>query len=85
MGFLDETANLLGIDEKTQNQTFVYSTNHSLVVEGYKKILEFSQVKVSLLCEENRLEIWGNNLKIKELSHSELSIAGEIKTISFVG
>ena len=39
---------------------------------------------LSVLCEDGKsLEILGDKLLIKELSHKELSINGTIKTINF--
>ena len=38
MGFINETAKLLGIDNSLKDQTFCYvSPKHGIVIEGYKK------------------------------------------------
>lgn len=85
MGFINETANLLGLDFSNTNQTFCYvSPNNGVVIEGFKKIFELSKEKIVVLCEDKkRLEILGNNLFIKEISFKELAINGVISTISF--
>ena len=85
MAFLDETASLLGIDEKTSTKTFLYvSPKRGVVVEGYKKIYELSDVKITLLCEDTlKVSVLGENLEIKEISHKELSIIGKVETVNF--
>ena len=86
MGFVDETNKLLGIDNSLKKQTFCYvSPMFGIVVEGYKKIYELSNNKIMILCEDKKqLEILGENLLIKEISHKELAINGIIKTINFL-
>ena len=86
MGFVDETNKLLGIDNSLKNQTFCHvSPMFGIVVEGYKKIYELSNNKIMILCEDKKqLEILGENLLIKEISHKELAINGIIKTINFL-
>ena len=85
MGFINETIKLLGIDNSIKNQTFCYvSPKNGVIVEGYKKIYELSNTKITVFCEDGKkLEILGNNLSIKELSYKELSINGTINTINF--
>lgn len=86
MGFLDETATALGIDEKTKTNTSCYiSFSSGMVIEGYRKICELSNEKISLICEKGKtLTIFGNNLKIKEIAHREISILGTISSVNFV-
>jgi len=51
--------------------------------KAYKRIFELSSTKILVLLENNnQIEIIGNNLKIKEISHKELSINGKIKTLN---
>ena len=85
MGFIDETASALGIDEKIKEKVFCYfSPLHGISVEGYKKIYELSHEKIVLLCKpHSKLEIFGDDLKIKEIGTSEISIKGKIQTINF--
>lgn len=86
MGFLNETAKALGIEQGITNQSFCYiSPDNGIVVEGYKKVYELSIARiVLLLIDGRRIEILGNNLTIKELSHQEISILGSISTVNFV-
>ncbi len=86
MGFLNETAKALGIEQGITNQSFCYiSPDNGIVVEGYKKVYELSIARiVLLLIDGRRIEILGNNLTIKELSHREISILGSISTVNFV-
>lgn len=85
MGFLDETINLLGINNLSSEHAFCYvSASKGMIVEGYKKIYELSQTKITLYCEQGKkIDIFGNNLKIKELSHKEICITGTISSINF--
>ena len=85
MGFIDETKHLLGIDHTLKNQTLCQvSPNYGVLIEGYKKIYELSNTKIMVLCVDGKkLEIQGKNLKIKEISHKELSINGIISAINF--
>ena len=86
MAFLDETAKVLGIDDKIKSKVFCYfSPLHGITVEGYKKIFELSKEKVVLLCQPySKLEIIGQELKIKEIATSEISIKGRIETINYL-
>lgn len=86
MGFIDETTKLLGIDKDIKNQTFCYLyPSKGIVIEGYKKIYELSNTKITALCEDGkRLEIIGNNLIIKEISYKELSINGIITNLNIL-
>jgi len=86
MGFLDETSNVLGINNKLQLKTFCYvSPEHGIVIEGYKKIYELSKTKITLLCEQSKkIEVIGVDLSIKEIANKEISIRGQITQINFV-
>ena len=85
MGFLNETAKVLGIDHTLNNQTFCQVfPSHGIVIEGFKKILALERNKIVICCQDNKtLELLGKNLTIKELSHKELSVLGIIETINF--
>jgi len=84
MGFIKETREILSLTN-LKNTTFCYiSPNKGVVVEGYKKIYELSNIKIILLCEDTKkLEIIGTNLSVKEIAHKEISILGNINTINF--
>lgn len=83
MGFLDETALLLGSGDNST--TFMcIKGNSAVVVEGYKKIIELSSKSIKLLCEDNmRIELAGTNMVIGEISHREISISGSFSGITF--
>ena len=85
MAFIDETYRLLNIAPTLKNSTLCQvSPSHGLLVEGYKKIYELSNTKIMVLCKDGKkLEIIGTDLKIKEISHKELSINGTISTLNF--
>lgn len=84
MGFIDETNNILGLSDFS-NTFLCYATINGVVVEGYKKIYELSNKKITLFCENaKKIDIIGENLEIKELSHKEICIKGEISSINFL-
>ena len=83
MAFVDEINNLLGLNNSDPASFCYVSFDRGILIEGYKKILELSSTKICLLLENNnKLEIFGNNLTIKDISHKEISINGKIKTLN---
>ena len=86
MSFLDETAKTLGIDNSIKEKVFCYfSPLHGITVEGYKKIFELAQDRVVLICpKSSKIEILGEDLKIKDIATREISIKGKIKTINYL-
>ena len=85
MGFIEETSQMLGITN-FKNNTFCYlCLDSGVVVENYKKILEFSSTRIVLFCENNKqIEIVGCSLTIKELSYKELCIHGKITNLNII-
>ncbi len=83
MAFLDETAAVLGIDEKTATNTFIYlSPTHGVVIEGHKKIYELSTASITVLCHDGqRVKVEGENLEVKEISHREICIVGKVSSV----
>jgi len=82
MAFVDELNNLLGLEGKPNTVCHIVF-DKGVLIEGYKRIFELSSTKILVLLENNnQIEIIGNNLKIKEISHKELSINGKIKTLN---
>ena len=83
MSFIDETHKILDFDAFSGG-VCCFCTDSGAVIEGYKKIYELSQTKVTLICEKgNRIDVLGENLTIKELSHKEISIKGTVFSINF--
>lgn len=85
MAFFDEIITTLGIDERTKTGSFVYvSPSVGLVVEGFKKLLSLNLAKIELVCKDgSKITITGSNLSAKEISNSEISLLGQIDSISF--
>lgn len=83
MGFIDETADLLEVSDQS---FFIYVKGKSgLTIEGFTKIYELSKTKITLLCDNScKLEITGSELSIKEISHREITILGQLNSINFV-
>ena len=86
MGFWDETKKILDINKEDISKPYCYiCPSFGVVVEGFKKIYELSNTKITLLCSDGRkLDILGINLFIKELAHEEISIKGTISSINFI-
>ena len=53
----------------------------ALYVQGHKGIVSFDAGKVVLRVPKARLEVQGNNLKIKQLSNDDIVISGEIASV----
>ena len=85
MGFIEETAKVLGINQETSTNVFCYiCPEKGIVVEGYRKIYELSETKITLLCDEGKkVDVSGQKLFIKEISHQEISINGIIQSVIF--
>ncbi len=86
MAFFDEIITALDIDSRTKTRPFIYlSPADGLVVEGFKKIISLSQVKIELLCtDKTKIMILGKNLSAKEISTSEISLLGEVDEVHFI-
>lgn len=86
MSFFDEQLSDLGISELAKNSvccTFILGAG--IFVEGFKKLFELSNTKIVLcLTGGKMLELWGENLEIKQMTKSEISISGTIKNINVV-
>lgn len=55
-----------------------------LCAEGVMTLLEYSTVRVTLLCRELTLSIRGTELQVALLSHNKAVISGNIKGFEFL-
>ena len=83
MGFIDETKQNLGLTDNNLNDVVcTFSLANGITVEGYKKILELSETRVVLLCQNAiRLELLGNNFCVQEIAFGEICLSGQIDSI----
>ncbi len=83
MTFSDETKNHLGTFADNVNDVVcTFSLANGITVEGYKKILELSDNKIVLLCQNaTRIQILGTNFCIEEIAFGEICISGQIDSI----
>lgn len=83
MAYLNEQLGSLNISDLANESvccTFILSKG--VCVQGYKKIFELSNKKIVLMIKTGeRLEISGENLEIKEIATSEISVSGVVKNI----
>lgn len=56
----------------------------SLYIENYRKLLVYTEKKISILTKSGIIEIHGTNLLIRYYSKEELEIQGCIDVISFL-
>ena len=57
--------------------------NREIFVENFKKILDISQEKITVLCKEYTITICGKDLGVLLYSKEEVNIHGCIKEITF--
>lgn len=83
MAYLNEQLGSLSIsDLANESVCCTLILNKGVCVQGYKKIFELSNKKIVLMIKTGeRLEISGENLEIKEIATSEISVSGVVKNI----
>lgn len=83
MAYLNEQLGSLSIsDLANESVCCTFILNKGVCVHGYKKIFELSNKKIVLMIKTGeRLEISGENLEIKEIATSEISVSGVVKNI----
>lgn len=83
MAYLNEQLGSLNIsDLANENVCCTFILHKGVCVQGYKKIFELSNKKIVLMIKTGeRLEISGENLEIKEIATSEISVSGVVKNI----
>lgn len=83
MAYLNEQLGSLSIsDLANESVCCTFILNKGICVQGYKKIFELSTKKIVLMIKTGeRLEISGENLEIKEIATSEISVSGVVKNI----
>ena len=58
--------------------------NQEIILENMKSIINFQSNNIILQCKKNRVQIWGNDLKIESYSNEEIKIIGLITEIQFI-
>lgn len=83
MSYFDENLKSLNISELAIETTTVHFILHEgIVVEGFKKIFELSENKITLALKTGEtLIVTGDKLEVKEIAKGEISVAGEIYNI----
>lgn len=67
---------------KKSEYRYQVDSGKQIVIEGYKNILRIEEGCVILKLQNGELQIFGNYLKVKELSSNTIKIIGKIKSIS---
>lgn len=57
--------------------------NKELTVENYKGIFSYGTDEITLGSKNNTIKITGDNLLIKVITDEEISVSGEIFSVSF--
>ena len=83
MSFSDEIKESLKLDSDNINDVVcTFSFSSGITVEGYKKILELSDTRVVLLCQNAiKLQLLGNNFCVQEIAFGEICLSGQIDSI----
>ncbi|MBQ7466898.1 MAG: YabP/YqfC family sporulation protein [Clostridia bacterium] len=83
MSFFDETQESLHLIKDNINDVVcTFSLSSGITVEGYRKILELSDTKVVLLCQNAiKLQILGTDFCVQEIAHGEICLSGQIDSI----
>lgn len=66
-----------------QDSVITILGNGMIVIENYRRILEYSDCKIRIQTKKTYLHIIGQHLEIKEYCNEEMIIQGQIKTINF--
>ena len=82
--FLNELGKKLGVEEATSSFFCVNYANSGISVQGKIKITQFSSTKIVLNLGKSNLFIYGNNLKLKNFTKTEIGITGTIICTSSV-
>ena len=82
--FYSELVKKLGIEETISSFYSVNFANTGLSIQGNVKIILFSATKIILKYGKQTLYIYGNNLKLNNLSKTEIGIKGTIICTSSV-
>lgn len=78
--FYDEIKKELNLNDNINCKiTIINDTN--LIVEGYKKLLEYSENEIIYLTNKKKITLTGTNLKIARINRYELLIVGKINMV----
>lgn len=78
--FINEIKKELNLGEDFNSKITILD-GKNLIVEGYKKLLEYEETEIIYLTKKNKITICGNNLKISRINRNELLIVGTIKMV----
>ncbi|MGN1412555.1 MAG: YabP/YqfC family sporulation protein [Oscillospiraceae bacterium] len=76
------------IYDKSRKLLFLNTAIHlnddtSMIVENCSKILEYSDIYISLKCGSLKIFIWGKGLKIDDFDTDCIRINGSIQSVEF--
>jgi sporulation protein YqfC len=71
--------------ESSGTVTLVHITdNEEAIIEGYKGIVEYTDVSIRLMTHKFMLKISGKNLEIKSIASEYISIIGSISGVEYI-
>lgn len=65
------------------NTNVIINPYKNALIENCKRILECSELLVKIECSDFYIEIWGDNLCIRDYSTSSVEVIGKITSVSF--
>lgn len=78
--FYNEIKKELNLGEDFTSKVTILD-NKNLIVEGYKKLLEYSENEIVYLTKKDKITLEGTNLKIQRINRNELLIVGKINMV----
>jgi sporulation protein YqfC len=57
--------------------------NNEILLENYKKIIEYNDIQIKILTSMIIITVWGENLHINILDKNSVCINGKIENIEF--
>lgn len=67
-----------------RNSTLIHiQDNIRIHIENHKGIIEYSTQKVRINTQKGIMQIWGNDLLIKEIDMTDILVFGKIDTVVF--
>jgi len=80
MSFIDEIKDKIKLDATTGYRILILA-GKGICVEGHRGIYEISDTVIRFKVKNGSVSVGGEELKIKEISESEIYITGKIKGV----
>jgi len=85
---INDFLNDINLNSKTatQNKAFKYVNfnNEIFYLQNFKDIISFSPEEIIIKLNSGEIQIFGNNLRLEEISHKYLCVNGKINKIEVI-